>query len=129
MNSKRILVVDDEVVIRTLCKRLLTKMGHDIAFAGGAKEAMEKIKSLDNLDLLVTDIKLPDGDGIQVIRGFRKKYPSTRVLIVTGSPSPEARPEELKEMGLSTEDVLFKPFEIMEFESTICRCLEETENG
>lgn len=129
MNSKKILLVEDEEVIRNLCKRLLTKMGHDIAFASGVKEAMDKIQGMQDLDLLVTDIKLPDGDGIQVMRCFRQKYPSTAVLIITGSPSPETRPGELQEMGFSKDDILFKPFEIKEFESRIHRCFEESQNG
>lgn len=124
-NSRKILIVEDEKVIQALCKRILIKMKYELVFAGGAQEASARIQESDDLDLLVTDMMLPDGDGIGVILRFREKYPRTKVLIITGSPTPESTLEPLKEMGFSKEDVLCKPFEIKEFESAVRKCLEE----
>lgn len=128
MGAKKILVVEDEKSIRLICKRLLARMGHAAIFAGTVKEAVETISILKRLDFLVTDMRLPDGDGVEVIQRLRRKFPSAKILIVTGSPIPEFRLERLYEMGFTEESVLPKPFEIDQFNAAIRRCIEGDSN-
>lgn len=122
---KKILIVEDEEVIRVLFKRLIAPMGHETIFAEGVKKAIERIAALSDVDLLITDMKLPDGSGIEVIEAFKSKQPKTRVLIVTGSPTSESRAGQLQEMGFSEKNILFKPFEKRDFESVLDGCLTE----
>jgi DNA-binding NtrC family response regulator len=125
MNSaKRILVVEDEEVIRTICERVLSRMGYETFLAGGIREAAAQIKGLDRLDMLITDMRLPDGDGVDAILLIRQKHPEAKVLIMTGSPNPGDRKGRLQEVGLTQEDVLPKPFEIKKLESTVREYLE-----
>lgn len=123
--KKKILIVEDEEVIRALFRRLIAPLGHETIFAEGVKKALESIAVLDDLDLLITDMKLPDGSGIEVIEAFGSMYPGTRVLIVTGSPTSESMAGQLQEMGFSEKNILFKPFEKRDFESVLDACLTE----
>lgn len=126
MNSaKRILIVEDEQVIRAICERVLSRMGYETFFAGGIGEAAAQIKDLDRLDMLITDMRLPDGDGVDAIILVRQKHPAAKVLIMTGSPHPGERKGRLQEVGLTREDILPKPFEIKTLEATVRGYLEE----
>lgn len=109
---KTILLVEDEEAIQRLCARLLGDLGHRLFMAGSVRDATERLKhSLP--DLLITDLKLPDGNGMQVVREFRRRCPEGRVIVVTGSLG-------LEDPGPSAGDphahrVLHKPFDIDEF--------------
>lgn len=124
MDAKKILIVEDEKSIRLICKRLLARMGHPAIFAATVREAVETICGLKRVDSLVTDIRLPDGDGVEVIQRLRREFPSAKVLIITGSPIPEFRLDRLFDMGLAEDDVLPKPFEISQFNAAIRKRLE-----
>lgn len=115
-NAKRILVVEDEEAIRNICKRILTPMGYELVFAAGVAEAAEKVESLDRIDMLITDMRLPDGIGTEAIVTLRKKHPAAKVMIMTGSPNPGA--------GFTEEVVLAKPFEMKDLEAAVRRHLE-----
>ena len=67
MSPHKILVVDDEEQMCKLCGRILRGMGYEALFARTLAEAREKLASLERLDLLVSDLKLPDGHGLDVI--------------------------------------------------------------
>lgn len=123
-NPKAILIVEDEGSIRRIFKRLLAKMGHATVFASDVRNAMEKLAGLKHVDLLVTDMRLPDGDGVEVIQRTREKFPAVKVLVITGSPLPGSRLERLHDLGFGDEDVLPKPFEICQFVTTVQKCLD-----
>lgn len=125
--AKKILVVEDEAVIRSICRRILAPLKHDAVFASGIREAAEKIDSSHRFDLLITDMRLPDGDGLEAISLFRERNARAAILIMTGSPNPGARADRLQEAGLDEKDILAKPFEIKDFESLVRRKLEEAE--
>lgn len=124
MDPKAIFIVEDEGSIRRICKRLLARMGHAAVSAGDVRHAMEKLAGLKRVDLLVTDMRLPDGDGVEVIQRTRERFPAVKVLVITGSPIPGSRLERLHELGFGDEDVLPKPFEINEFVTAVQRCLD-----
>lgn len=125
MSLKKILLIEDEVIIQSLCRRLLAKSDCELIVAGTLGEAREKMERAA-IDLLITDLKLPDGDGVQIIEELRVKYPKTKAMVITGSPSPESRLERLTELRVT--DVVFKPFEVEEFEKAVHKALEEAEN-
>lgn len=122
---KKILIVEDEEVIRRLCRRILAQNGYELVFACDVKEAREKIGDADPYELLIADMKLPDGSGLEVIRHFRETHARARVLIVTGSLTPEDRGGRLSEWGFTKKDFLFKPFKIKDFESAVREHLEK----
>ena len=83
---KKILLVEDEQIIQVLCRRLLGQMGFDLRVAGSVAEAGEAIKDYPP-DLLITDLRLPDGDGVEVIMLLKERAADAKVIIVTGSSS------------------------------------------
>lgn len=119
MSPYNILVVDDEEFMRKLCGRILRGLGYEAGFAQALAEAREKIGSLERLDLLITDLQLPDGHGLDVIRAARAKFPAAGVVIITAYLSLETRREEFQSLGISEGDMLSKPFEVARFEAAV----------
>lgn len=119
MSPSNILVVDDEEFMRKLCGRILRGMGHEAVFARTQAEALEQIGSLERLDLLVTDLRLPDGRGTDVIRAARAKFPAAGVLVITALPGPETLRDEFQGLGVLEGDMLSKPFAVSTFEAAV----------
>ncbi|MBI4052240.1 MAG: response regulator [Elusimicrobia bacterium] len=112
MGTPRLLIVDDEKIVRDLCQRVLEKLSCHLTIVGSRQEAFVEIAE-GIFDLLITDLRLLDGDGIEVIEAFKKKSPEGRVIIMTGSPTPEHRLKRAADLGV--REYVFKPFEMDEF--------------
>ncbi len=102
----RILIVDDELVVIRSADRVLRGEGYDVEGALGGREAIMKIGEGD-YDLVFTDLKMPEVDGITLIRWIKKTKPSIGIVIITGYPSQETIKEAL-ELGII--DYVPKPF-------------------
>jgi two-component system response regulator DevR len=87
----RLLVVDDHEVVRQGLVALLDRREHFqvVAEAGTAAEAVEMARKFEP-DLVVMDVRLPDGSGIEACREIRAEFPATRVVILTSYPDEEA---------------------------------------
>ena len=87
----RLLVVDDHEVVRQGLVSLLDRREHFqvVAEAGTAAEAVEMARKFEP-DLVVMDVRLPDGSGIEACREIRAEFPGTRVVILTSYPDEEA---------------------------------------
>lgn len=120
-NKKKILVVDDEIVIRNVVCRLLNKMGLETQGAGSAEEAV-KILEKESFDLLVSDLRLPGMDGLKLVRAFKQKFPNAEAIILTGYPSMETAQEAAV---LGVFEYIAKPFERATIEAAVKRCLEK----
>lgn len=79
----RILLVDDEKIARTLYGDYLTAVGHAVTAVGTLQEAKEALAG-DRFDAVVTDLILPGGDGMEVLRHVRDRYPGVEVVVITG---------------------------------------------
>ena len=101
-----VLIVDDEPVVIKSCERILTPEGYKVRGVTSAREAMNIIKDGD-FDLVITDLKMPEVDGIELIRWIRKNTPGVGVVVITGYPSQESIKDAL-ELGII--DYLPKPF-------------------
>ena len=104
--AAKILVVDDEPVVVKSCERILTPEGFAVDGAFSGNEAIGKL-SKDGYDLVITDLMMPDTDGIELIRWIRNSKPGTGVIVITGYPSQESIKEAL---SLRILDYLPKPF-------------------
>lgn len=101
-----ILVVDDEQIVLRSCERILSSEGYGVDTATSAKDALSLLDR--NLyDLIITDIKMPEMDGIEFIRQARAKNPDINIVVITGYPSQESIREAL---SLRIIDYLPKPF-------------------
>lgn len=103
--GKRVLVVDDEEVVRDSCKRSLTEAGYDVRTVESGHDALEACRA-EQFDVMLTDLKMPDMDGIEVIRSVTKEFPELRVVVITGYPSRDTA-KQAASLGIS--DYLEKP--------------------
>lgn len=78
-----ILIVDDDALLRETLKVVLESVGHDIRLATNGAEALRIVESYKP-DLVLTDIIMPEMEGIELIRAVRKIYPSTTVIAISG---------------------------------------------
>src|SRR5262249_25712910 len=79
----RILVIDDETQIRVLLQRVLESEGHEVFDTRDGREALTIAES-QPLDLVITDIMMPDTDGIEVITTLRRSLPGIKILAISG---------------------------------------------
>ena len=106
MSKGRILVVDDEDIVRTSCSRTLSPEGYEVMLAKNGVEGL-KMASEERFDLVLTDLKMPDMDGIEVLRIIKEKWPETAVIIVTGYQTVDTAVKAIK---LGAYDYIEKPF-------------------
>jgi CheY-like chemotaxis protein len=112
MPGKRILVVDDESIVRMLMVDALTDIGFDALESHDGPSALRVIATENNLDLLVTDVGLPGGmNGRQVADAARTKFPNLKILFVTGYAENAVVGNGHLEPGMH---ILTKPFPIEE---------------
>lgn len=95
MTQQRVLIIDDEPDIRELLEITLLRMGLDTATAGNVSEALTHLKST-RFDLCLTDMKLPDGSGIDIVRLIQKDLPHLPVAVITAFGSMDTAIEALK---------------------------------
>jgi NADP-reducing hydrogenase subunit HndA len=106
MAEPKILVVDDELVVIKSAERVLKSEGYSVEGALGGREAILKIGQ-ESFDLVFTDLKMPEVDGITLIRWIKKMKPEIGIVIITGYPSQDTIKEAL-ELGII--DYVPKPF-------------------
>jgi len=102
----RILVIDDDHIVRSLFEATLEEQGHIVVAVGTGAEGMQHVKQRD-FDLVFLDLKLPDIDGAEVFREIKSIRPNLLVTIITGYPSSEMMERAMKEGPLG---VMNKPF-------------------
>jgi diguanylate cyclase (GGDEF)-like protein len=107
----RVLVVDDEEPIRKLVVTLLSQKGHQCIAASNGLEALEKIRG-DKFDAVVTDIVMPEMDGIALTRELSKYDPSLAVMVMTGHGDEFSAETAI---ALGAREFINKPFSITEF--------------
>jgi DNA-binding NtrC family response regulator len=116
MEAKKMLVVDDDQVIREGLRRILGREGYYVeTFAGGAM-ALQRLQQ-DQFDLVITDLKMPGLSGMEVLKGIRALQPEVPIVIITGYATVETAVEALKSGAV---DYISKPFTPQE----LCRKIE-----
>src|SRR2546427_6898281 len=88
MPADKILVVDDEQSMTQFLSIVLRKEGYQVTTVNNGRDALEKVKT-DNFDVVITDIKMPGMDGIQLLQGIKKHDPSLPVVIMTAYASQQ----------------------------------------
>jgi len=110
MENVRVLLVDDELeFLETLIKRM-KKRDVDVDGVGSGEEALT-ILNEDPVDVVVLDVKMPDMDGIDVLREIKRRHPSIEVVMLTGHANIEVA---VRGMELGAFDYLMKPIDIDE---------------
>lgn len=106
MAKARVLVIDDEDIVRISCKRTLMPEGYDVDVAAGGKEGLELYVN-GKYDLVLIDLKMPVMDGIEVMLNIQKLSPEQKVIMMTGYNTPDDMAESVR-AGISA--YLEKPF-------------------
>jgi two-component system response regulator PilR (NtrC family) len=119
--KNRILVVDDEPSMRELLGIMLRKEGFDVVMADSRAMAAS-VLAKGPVDLVITDVKLPDGDGIEILRHVKAAAPDTLVIVMTAFGSTQTAVAALK---LGAHDYLTKPFDIEELKIVVRGSLEK----
>ena len=122
--SHHILIVDDSILMRTALKRTIDMTGietESISEVSNGAEALE-ILEYKPIDLILTDLNMPEMDGVELIHRLKKKsdYANIPVIVIT-TESSTVRIEDLRAEGI--RDYLHKPFTPEEFRDTITRNL------
>ena len=114
MKRVKVLVIDDELVIRSLLSDILEEEGLDVAAATGAEEGIEMARN-KGFDIVFTDVHMPDMDGVEVLRAVKGLEKRTQVVLM------DSYPDGLVEKGLSlgANGCLHKPFELGSLRSVL----------
>ena len=121
----RILVIDDDAAVRAGLVRILERAGHLVEVAGNGLEAL-RIFDVEAADLIITDINMPEMDGIEIILESQRRWPGVPVIAISGGGR---MPRELLLQNadvLGAVESLPKPFEIAEVLGAVERALRAT---
>lgn len=119
--SLRILLVDDYIPSRNVLEEFLDSENFHIVTAENGLEAMHAIES-DRFDLVITDLKMPGANGIEVLRKAREVNPAVQVIIITGYASLETAIEAIKE---GAYDYITRPFKLDEMRVVVENACEK----
>ncbi len=115
-----ILIVDDDEDIRLTLKEVLSLPGYNVWTASGGFEAITMMKEVD-FNIVITDIKMPGVDGVEVTRKFKEANSDTTIIVITGHASIQSA---LALLEAGAYDYITKPFNIDEVRITVGRAAE-----
>src|SRR5712691_801184 len=121
----KVLVVDDEESVVVTIKAILQLDGYNVATTTSGAQARAMVRDTE-YDLVLTDLRLEDGDGLDVLKAVRESYPETVTIMLTGYASLESAIQALR---AGAYDYLVKPSEVEELRATVARGLERRRLG
>ena len=113
-NGAKILVVDDNSVVRDVVSRMLSLLGHEVSSADSGENGLSIF--LENLfDIVLSDYEMPGMDGVALACSVKRSAPRTRVIIMTGA----GRETVFSRKSTAVDQVISKPFTLAEIDETI----------
>ena len=119
--GSHIIIIEDEDVLAKVCVEHLETQGFNVWRARNGKEGLERFLNDDQVGVVITDVKLPDTNGMDILREIKKHSSNTEVIVVTAYPNYDIAINALK---LGADDYLEKPFQLEIFQRTIEKALE-----
>ncbi len=116
----RILVAEDEPAVREFVRRALQHRNHVVTAVADGTEALDALAGNSDFDLMLTDIVMPELDGIALALKVAKEYPTIRILMMTGFAAEKARAHNL---DFLIHDVVTKPFSMDEINNAVTKAL------
>lgn len=123
MKDKQILIVDDEPKMRRVLEIMLQKMGHQVLSAGDGREALELFRA-NAPDLVITDLRMPEMDGIELLARLRAQESDVPVMVITAHGTIETAVTAMK---YGACDYILRPFDIDALELAVTRALNGAE--
>jgi len=120
-HSGDILIIDDERSMREFLGIYLRREGYRIEAAQGASEALATLKAR-SFDVVITDLRMPDGDGLTILAEAKRLHPDTEIIVVTAFSTTETA---IAAMKAGAHDYLTKPFKIDEVSLVVERAMEK----
>ena len=118
--TARVLIVDDEKFSLSLLENHLQNSGYSVICAGNGHEALSLLEKND-VDVVISDLVMPEMDGIQLLHAVKEIYPSLPFIVITAEGSVESAVSAIRQGAL---DYLEKPFDPKKFDVTLARALE-----
>ena len=113
----RVLVVDDEQLMRRLVRTILVREGYSVATAPGADEALEKLKKT-RFDIVITDLQMPGSHGFALVRNIKENWPAVGVIVMTGFGDADTA-DQARRNG--ADEYVTKPFNEREIQVIVER--------
>ena len=114
--ATNILVVEDDAAMRESCAKLFGLQGYGVCQAPSASEALDQIKQQSDIDIVLTDLKIPGMDGLALLKEIKLLAPHIEVVLMTGYGSVKSAVEAMKH---GVADYITKPFDTNELLTTI----------
>ncbi len=115
----RVLVVDDEPLVRRVVRMTLEKAGYDVLEADSGERAIELINSDENplvMDVVICDIRMPKINGVEAIQYFQRQYPHVPLIVLTGYPDTHMAVSFLRH---GVVDYLVKPVDVERLKTAV----------
>ncbi len=124
-----ILIIDDEELIRRMLRDFLEGYGYSVCIAGDGKQALRLFEHY-HADLIITDILMPEKDGLEVLTAVRQRWPHIPVIAITGG-SVHLTPHALCHTAhvLGATRVFSKPVDLQELLLTVQQLLQSAQTG
>ncbi len=103
---RKILVIDDEAIVRVSCERTLVPEGYEVTVVSSGHEGITAMEQ-EPFNLVLLDLKMPDMDGIEVLNKIKTSWPETKVVMVTGYSTVDTAVQALR---LGAYNFIEKPF-------------------
>ena len=120
--SARILVCDDEASLREMLQILLRREGYRVDLVDGVHAARDQLGGADPYDVVITDLAMPDGTGMEVLDAVRSRSAATQILMITAYATTEQAVEAMRK---GAYDYVQKPFKNHELLATLEKALEK----
>ena len=120
--SAKILVIDDEPMVCKSCEKIFED-NYDVTITMSGREGLDRLLQED-FDLVIVDLKMPDMDGMELVKIIKQKRPNTEVVIMTGYSTVETAVEGMK---LGAAEFISKPFTPDEMLTAVEEVLKEKE--
>jgi two-component system, chemotaxis family, chemotaxis protein CheY len=121
----RVLVVDDEPLVRQVVRMTLEKAGYDVLEAENGEKAIEAINENENplvLDVVICDIRMPKINGVEAIEYFQRQYPHVPLIVLTGYPDTNMA---VSFMRHGVVDYLVKPVDAERLKAAVMEAMDQ----
>jgi DNA-binding NtrC family response regulator len=118
----KILVIDDDPMVRKAIERILDRKGYDVVMADDGRRGL-KLFEREQPDLVITDIIMPEREGIETIRAIQKIRPGAKIIAISGGGRVGNVDFLTLAAKLGAREIIAKPFDPSELTRSVSRCL------